>query len=470
MKGLILAFAGCICLAQPAYAAKTTTDPAAVKSPYILSVFVDFDQESLSVSGLNFEDGKGGPLSATLGGVPLTVTGFTDSLAEIALPAGIGDGDYELTLSNANGGYSYALTLGAVGPQGEQGPVGSTGPTGPQGPTGPAGPQGVPGPQGPIGPIGPIGPQGAAGPTGPEGPPGPQPKYARVAVVALAGGDYASPVAAVANVTSGDNWCGVPSDANVCEIRIAPGVYDIGSGLNVPPYVHVRGSGAGATTITASGSNVITTSGYTSIGDLSIRSPVGSNTNGLRVNGPSTRVERVELATPFENNRLRNGIVVSSGGQAEVHDTRVVDYLVAMRVENNGQASLSRFENTGVNGVIVNSGGQVSIAESTLRNQLSTPTQSTGGGLGVSGTGSRAIVRSSIVNTIISNDGGYVRIAGSEINGAVRDLNGPTPGTIDIAHSIFNGFILTVWGAQTTCVFTIGGALQPLGDDCRSLP
>ena len=162
-----------------AYAAKVPTDPTATKVPYVLSVMVDFELDQLHVSGLNLEDGKGGPLSASLGGVPLSVVSFTDSLAEISLPPEIGDGDYELLLSNANGAYSYALTLGAVGPQGVQGPTGPSGPVGPAGaagavgPAGPAGPEGLAGPPGPVGPVGAVGLQGPAGEPGPAGPEGP---------------------------------------------------------------------------------------------------------------------------------------------------------------------------------------------------------------------------------------------------------------------------------------------------------
>lgn len=55
------------------------------------------------------------------------------------------------TGSTAEQNGSFAVTLGAVGPQGPQGPQGAVGPQGPQGEMGPQGPQG---PQGEMGPPG----------------------------------------------------------------------------------------------------------------------------------------------------------------------------------------------------------------------------------------------------------------------------------------------------------------------------
>ncbi len=96
------------------------------------------------------------------------------------------------------------------------------------------------------------------GAPGPAGPPGPQPSYAKYVVVALSGGDYADPIAAVANIDSGDAWCGTPSASNRCLIRIMPGVYDLGAATNpgalaMRPYVDLEGSGQNVTKLTATG-------------------------------------------------------------------------------------------------------------------------------------------------------------------------------------------------------------------------
>lgn len=159
---------------------------------------------------------------------------------------------------------------GPEGPQGVAGVDGADGATGPQGPMGPSGPQGAVGPTGQTGAAGPQGsqgPQGATGSqgiqgiqgeTGPAGPAGPSSTLAKIATVALTGGDYTSPVDAMANVDSGDAWCGTPSAANPCLVQIAPGVYDLGavgtaSTLLMQPFVDIAGSGENITRITASG-------------------------------------------------------------------------------------------------------------------------------------------------------------------------------------------------------------------------
>lgn len=76
-----------------------------------------------------------------------------------------------------------------------------------------------------------------------------QQKYGKTAVVAQNGGDYSSPITAMAAVAS---WCGTPSAANPCLLKIMPGVYDLGSNsLVMQPYVDIEGSGELSTIITS---------------------------------------------------------------------------------------------------------------------------------------------------------------------------------------------------------------------------
>ena len=78
--------------------------------------------------------------------------------------------------------------------------------------------------------------------------PGPPP--AKIAWVAQSGGDYTSPVTALTDVGT---WCGTPSATNPCLLRIAPGVFDVGSGqVEMQPYVDMQGSGQHNTTIKGS--------------------------------------------------------------------------------------------------------------------------------------------------------------------------------------------------------------------------
>ncbi len=153
----------------------------AVQPLEIIDVFVDVENAQIVIGGNNFDNGNS--LDVTLGGVPLVVTGDTPNEITVGLPEGFPDGDYLLEVTTGGGTPrtdTYALTIGAVGPQGEQGPPGIDGAPGPQGPPGidgqpgPQGPVGPPGPPGATGPAGADGAPGAQGPPGPEGPPGPQ--------------------------------------------------------------------------------------------------------------------------------------------------------------------------------------------------------------------------------------------------------------------------------------------------------
>ena len=116
---------------------------------------------------------------------------------------------------------------------------------------------GLPGADGAPGLPGADGAPGLPGADGAQGPAGPTAFYASVATVALAGGDYISPIDAMANVSSGDTWCGTPSISNPCLVHIMPGVYDLGDvdvdTLSLQSFVTVKGSGEGVTILTGSG-------------------------------------------------------------------------------------------------------------------------------------------------------------------------------------------------------------------------
>ncbi len=77
--------------------------------------------------------------------------------------------------------------------------------------------------------------------------------FGKVAIVAQSGGDYTSPVTAMANVST---WCGTPSATNPCLMKIMPGVYDLAGGwLTMQPYVDIEGSGETTTIITSAITN-----------------------------------------------------------------------------------------------------------------------------------------------------------------------------------------------------------------------
>lgn len=71
------------------------------------------------------------------------------------------------------------------------------------------------------------------------------PKLENVANVALKGGDYSDPAAAMADLAK---WCGMLSATNPCLLKIAPGVYDLGgTSLFAEEFVDIEGSGENVT-------------------------------------------------------------------------------------------------------------------------------------------------------------------------------------------------------------------------------
>lgn len=143
-------------------AAVTLAGSAAAQSssrPQLLITRADADlaAETLLIEGQHFVWANDDQTAVILAGSPLAVhtIGETHILAQ--LPPGLSPGGYLLKVSRGAGAVqndTFALTVGAVGPQGPQGPQGPMGNTGPQGlpgETGDPGQKGDPGPQGPRG-------------------------------------------------------------------------------------------------------------------------------------------------------------------------------------------------------------------------------------------------------------------------------------------------------------------------------
>ena len=129
------------------------------------------------------------------------------------------------------------------------------------------------------------------------------PAPGNVANVALSGGDYISPVDAMADVA---NWCGTPAETNQCLVKIAPGTYDLGSNnIVMQEWVNIHGSGQEATKITGavSTANTDATSAVvvginnTSLADMTIENTGGGGSGGRAIaiynNNASPLIERV---------------------------------------------------------------------------------------------------------------------------------------------------------------------------------
>ena len=120
--GLILiSLALAVQSAQPAKGVGSKID-----LPLIISVFVDFNSNTVIINGenLKIEDVP----EVILGNEKLNVVTNGNQEITAELPADIADGDYLLTVYTDDSLYdNYNLTIGAVGPPGEQGAKGGKG-------------------------------------------------------------------------------------------------------------------------------------------------------------------------------------------------------------------------------------------------------------------------------------------------------------------------------------------------------
>ncbi len=128
-----------------------------------------------------------------------------------------------------------------------------------------------------------------------------QKKYGKVAVVAQSGGDYTSPVPALANSAA---WCGTPSADNPCLLKIMPGVYDLGAGsLTMQQYIDIEGSGKGSTLIKSTAGNAVAPPTATVVGannaeirNLAIRNTCSGNYSaGIINSAASPRISQVAI-------------------------------------------------------------------------------------------------------------------------------------------------------------------------------
>lgn len=100
--------------------------------PQLLIVHVEgnVDTGALAIHGRYFTWANDDQVVVTLAGIPLQVLNLTDSQIQAMLPPGTVPGDYLLKVSRGPGAMqndTFALTLGAVGPQGPKGEKGEPG-------------------------------------------------------------------------------------------------------------------------------------------------------------------------------------------------------------------------------------------------------------------------------------------------------------------------------------------------------
>ncbi len=126
------------------------------KQLVVLAAFVDAENETVTLRGLNF--GKKTP-TVFCETERMQILRASDTEVVVRFPTSVDDGSYLFTVARGNldleRGQFYVAKVTSVAGGGSGEPV-----PGPAGPEGPAGPQGPEGPQGPAGADGAVGPVG----------------------------------------------------------------------------------------------------------------------------------------------------------------------------------------------------------------------------------------------------------------------------------------------------------------------
>ncbi|MFC1680279.1 tail fiber domain-containing protein [Pseudomonadota bacterium] len=248
--------------------------------------------------------------------------------------------------------------------------------------------------------------------------------YAKVAIVAKGGGDYTSPLDAMANVSSGDNWCGTPSATNRCLVQIMPGVYDIGStGIVMQQYVSIRGSGQETTKITGGVSTsafgpesaVVTGADDVDLSDLTIENTGGSS-KSIGVWNNTTSPTMTHLTVTGSGGSYNYGVYNTSSSSPTMTDVTVVASGGSYNYGVFNQSSSPTMTDVTATG----SGGTDSYG---VVNFASSPTMNNVTATGSGGTNSYGVYNTSSSSPTMNN----VIASASGASGTNQGISGGTP-------------------------------------------
>ncbi len=266
-----------------------------------------------------------------------------------------------------------------------------------------------------------------------------QKHYGAVAVVAISGGDYTSPVTAMTDIAT---WCGTPSASNPCLMKIMPGVYNIGlDSLTIPRFVDVEGSGENTTKITGNrGWGLVHGDSNSEIRFLTVENGGVVSTTAVAILTASS----APLADPF---KITHVTAIANG--TDVNDAIYNDTPVALGLS----PTMTNVTATASGGTGDNIGVLFSSASPTMTNVTATASGGTRA-VGVFNSGSSptmtnvtATASSGTDNYGIFNNGsGTVKIDHSAISGTT--------------NSIYNGASVTTYVGATRVE---GGAVSNAG-------
>lgn len=282
-------------------------------------------------------------------------------------------------------------------------------------------------------------------------------KVAKVAIVAVSGGDYTDPVSAMSAIVT---WCGTPSASNPCLLKIMPGVYTITQSLIMQPYVDIEGSGENVTKIKGSiggdtgiirgasnaGLRFLTVENARLPGDnldtIAIRnsdaSPIITHVSAIASNG----INSYGIYNSGSSAIIRDVNAIATGGQNAI---AVLNRNSSLAMENIIATATGTGANTGVsNGgtywplIDITPSNQLKIRyhEATLRNVTAT---ASGGqsNYGISNSGSSRVKMSDVISRG-TGTAGY----GVYESGSIVFLGYPT---MYIDHSIIEGTVNSIF-------------------------
>jgi len=164
---------------------------------------------------------------------------------------------------------------------------------------------------------------------------------AKMATVAVNGGNYNSPLAAVSDL---GNWCGVPSAANPCLIKVFPGLYDLGNTTLTLQYdyLDMAGSGSNVTTIRGQQSTaIVSVTGNAHIHDIAVENNSGAGYSAtMKIDGASPQLAHVVLKSDSGTENISQALKVINGGHPQVNNSHLISLGRA------GVVSLSVFDSS----------------------------------------------------------------------------------------------------------------------------
>lgn len=239
-------------------------------------------------------------------------------------------------------------------------------------------------------------------------------KYAKVAIVALSGGDYANPIDAVNNVSSGDNWCGAPSASNPCLVRIMPGVYSLAGSLIMQQFVDIEGSGESVTkltgTVDSSTAGIVNGASNSEIRFITVENTgaaSGNNARAIYNSNVSPRITHVTVTVPVST--TSNGVGVYNTGNSAPVLTGVT----------------ANISGGGMNYGIVNLGSSAPVMKDIRLN-----VNSAANSYGLYNNSSGAIIADGVIVRMFGSSihyGIYNTMASPKINNADVSINGDNP-------------------------------------------